>query len=607
MPDSNSPQADKWSQFAEKPQAAQPTDKWAKYAESKAAPQAAVPAAPPQQQMTQTESGEPIPLDVAIRHAKTRVGKTQNWGDPSVTTPMHELGEGIASMGEKALQMGDQIYNVAKQLMPSREHPLGTPGYIILKQLFVDPAVAKAQHTMRAATGADSLGDKIAKTTLGGLATLDPVAPDVLNTYEQIQRGEYGAAIGGGAADIAMLRAGAKAKGPAAEKPITDYDLAHKALDNAWQFGGHKMLNDAIQRASAQMKQWADSIQQRDAASNAATRGGTGTLSITDAQGVVDKLLGSQKKPGVLDPAAAIRMPQAAGIREIFNDKAGSLMDFGTFKDIRSQVGKAWMRATKAGANEEAAGLLATYNKMGDQMASRASELGMSKEFSNYNTLHKQLTAAENGPIGDALAQNPSPMRTPMGNGTDFWSELHNPKMQRIVRGGLDDLQKYGLPKEFGKLMDNDVKPVLDAVVKQGGRFSWKERLALAGLFKTIGVPSPFLTAYSAMYVPEMFRSMVRQSVARKLGQGSMAPGSVFIPPEPSARGPLAESGAPPTAAPTKPAPAKAAAPEAESELEAARRGAPGIPPEAKSVRRQMDKTERAKQVRQSAVYKGKR
>lgn len=290
------------------------------------------------------------------------------------------------------------------------------------------------------------------------------------------------------------------------------------AMENSWRFGGYKTLSDAIARVRAKAITNLDAINKADVAH------GTPMAYAPQTTQLLNDLTQTMASR---DPAA---MPGAKTAMEEITTAAGKPMSFQDFVNLRTRIGQLLAKVPEGSIDWGV--LNKTYNDMTQFGTKRAGDLGMTSEWNNYNRLYRQYKLGSNeGPIGKALKNDPNPMNMRDASAYDFWNALHDAKMRPQTKAALRDLnENFGLPDSFLKL-NNKLMDISDQM-KSGGKWNnWRSRLGVASVFALMGVPHPFLTAYSAMLLPEMLAGRGLEGQAADIaGQhaGSMAPGSYF-------------------------------------------------------------------------------
>lgn len=452
-------------------------------------------------------------------HAQAAPQPTQPQVSPAVDATKRAV-TGFAGPFEEA---GKNLYHTATQpftgVKPFLQSVLTGPG---------NPPVFAAKQ----------MGD-IVNTYLGerkqgqsplaaGAETAAGVAGVPTQTLQQrYAQGDISGTVGAGLGTLSVAALMAYMGGKLVPPEAAGLDPRVAAMENSWRFGGYKTLSDAVARVRAKAITNLDAINKADVAH------GTPMAYAPQTTQLLNDLTQTMASR---DPAA---MPGAKTAMEEITTAAGKPMSFQDFVNLRTRIGQLLAKAPEGSIDWGV--LNKAYNDMTQFGAKRAGDLGMTSEWNNYNRLYRQYKLGSNeGPIGKALKNDPNPMNMRDASAYDFWNALHDAKMRPQTKAALRDLnENFGLPDSFLKL-NNKLMDISDQM-KSGGKWNnWRSRLGVASVFALMGVPHPFLTAYSAMLLPEMLAGRGLEGQAADIaGQhaGSMAPGSYFGGEQPPAGG----------------------------------------------------------------------
>lgn len=290
------------------------------------------------------------------------------------------------------------------------------------------------------------------------------------------------------------------------------------AFENSWRFGGFKQLGDAVARVRAKALTNLGEINKADVAH------GTPGAYAPEMTKLFNDLTSTMEGR---DPIA---MPKASAAKDELSAQAGKPMTFQEYANLRTRIGQ--LRASAVEGSPDWGVLNKLYNDMTTFGGKRASDLGMSNEWDNYNRLYRQYKLGTNeGPIGQALKNDPNPMNMRDASAYDFWNSLHDPKMRSQANAALKDLnENFDLPDSFLKL-NKSLTDISDMMKNKGMWNNWRSRLGVASVFSMIGVPHPFLSAYGAMMIPEILKAHAAESAAGDIAgenAGTVQPGSYF-------------------------------------------------------------------------------
>jgi hypothetical protein len=138
-----------------------------------------------------------FPADATDQEVSAALGKHVA---PTPESALSRFGTGA---WEETKGLASGLGGIAKDVLI---HPFSSgSGASLINRLLIQPTIEKGKSTIEAGKQGDW-----AKTILSGLATLNPLSPDVSKLYEQSASGDVAGASGRGAVDIAALLAGRK-------------------------------------------------------------------------------------------------------------------------------------------------------------------------------------------------------------------------------------------------------------------------------------------------------------------------------------------------------------------------------------------------------------
>jgi hypothetical protein len=362
-----------------------------------------------------------------------------------------------------------------------------------------------------------------------------------------------------------------------------------EARARVYQESLQQQLKQAKALHMAEVEQSVQRLVRADVAENA-RRGGTGSIDRLQATTALDKVL---KGSGPAEEGVGIQARQATA------NAMGELADqppkltFEQAKNLRTVLGDIMMRAR---SSADRAPVAAAYDALTQQMKARGEALSPG-DWRAYNEIHSKLQDARGDWLDDAInATDPYTLRDTLRG--KQWG-----KARQWVKETQDKFGQGVSSKAFKEDLDSLHKNVEWAPARPEGA-------SFGGMMRTIQkqplAAGAAWTALQAIGVPWVAKLLgvweagKAADVYQQLGELKMTPPSVTGTPNPAPGTTPSTTAAGGGVAPA----ASGGTPEMESEMEAARRGAPGISPTQRSLARNLEK---ARRDRASGVYRGKR
>lgn len=235
------------------------------------------------------------------------------------------------------------------------------------------------------------------------------------------------------------------------------HDILNKASDVA-----KKKLRDSEAMVSARVGGLKDDIARQDYAA------GEPQIPMGDLIPKLDDLASRYK-------AAGGSLPKYDASTAALLSRTSPYMTFEEVAALRSEIGRNW---SKAGMDADAAATSEIYKELTNKLSQRANDLGMGKQFQDYNGLWQTLRQYQKGPLGNLLDAP---------DGQSFFNILRDPKNGAALSRASDSLSDFGLDKNYLKSVAKDHAALHEFAKSSNNQLGFTGRFRALAQYPVIG------------------------------------------------------------------------------------------------------------------------